>query len=99
MFRNDVKDEILERKTVHQWRYYKQKCYFQYTIVLHQNIETKVCVTLSKLIKSEYQILYNFYDINQPQTKHDPLEKIPSLNKNTSPVVIKNWWVITTWNS
>lgn len=39
--------------------------------------------------KSEYQILSYFYEVNQSLTKHELLEKIPDLNKNTAAVVIK----------
>lgn len=42
-----------------------------------------------ELNKSEYQILYYFYEFNQPLTKHELLERIPDLNKNTAAVVIK----------
>ena len=42
-----------------------------------------------ELNKSEYQILSYFYEVNQSLTKHELLEKIPDLNKNTAAVVIK----------
>ena len=44
-----------------------------------------------KLNKSEYQILSYFYEVNQSLTKHELLEKIPDLNKNTAAVVIKDY--------
>jgi len=46
-------------------------------------------VNMLKLNKSEYQILSYFYEVNQSLTKHELLEKIPDLNKNTAAVVIK----------
>lgn len=45
---------------------------------------------MSGLSKSEYKVLYCFYDINQPVTKKELLEKIPSLNKNTTAAVIRS---------
>lgn len=45
---------------------------------------------MSELSKSENQVLYCFYDINQPVTKQELLEKVPSLNKNTTAAVIRS---------
>lgn len=45
---------------------------------------------MSELSKSEYQVLYFFYDINQPVTKQELLEKVPDLNKNTTAAVIRS---------
>ena len=45
---------------------------------------------MSVLSKSEYQVLYYFYDSNQALTKQELLEKIPSLNKNTTAAVIRS---------
>lgn len=45
---------------------------------------------MSELSKSEYQVLYCFYDINQPVTKQELLEKVLSLNKNTTAAVIRS---------
>lgn len=45
---------------------------------------------MSGLSKSEYQVLYYFYDNNQALTKQELLEKIPSLNKNTTAAVIRS---------
>ena len=45
---------------------------------------------MSELSKSENQVLYCFYDSNQPVTKQELLEKVPSLNKNTTAAVIRS---------
>lgn len=45
---------------------------------------------MTDLSKSEYQVLHCFYDINQALTKHELLEKMPSLNKNTTAAVIRS---------
>lgn len=45
---------------------------------------------MSELSKSENQVLYCFYDINQPVTKQELLEKVPGLNKNTTAAVIRS---------
>ncbi|MUN98364.1 BlaI/MecI/CopY family transcriptional regulator [Enterococcus casseliflavus] len=45
---------------------------------------------MSGLSKSEYQVLYYFHDNNQALTKQELLEKIPSLNKNTTAAVIRS---------
>ncbi|MGF1995902.1 transcriptional regulator, BlaI/MecI/CopY family protein [Enterococcus casseliflavus] len=45
---------------------------------------------MSELSKSEHQVLYCFYDINQPVTKQELLEKVPGLNKNTTAAVIRS---------
>lgn len=45
---------------------------------------------MSGLSKSEYQVLYYFYDNNQALTKQELLKKIPSLNKNTTAAVIRS---------
>ena len=46
--------------------------------------------TLSELSKSEYQVLYYFYEFNQSITKHELLELVPNLNRNTTASVISN---------
>lgn len=43
-----------------------------------------------ELNKSEYQILYYFYEFNQALTKHELLEIFPELNKNTTAAVIRS---------
>jgi predicted transcriptional regulator len=43
-----------------------------------------------ELSKSEYQILYYFYEFNQALTKHELLERLPELNKNTTAAVIRS---------
>ncbi|WP_144772217.1 BlaI/MecI/CopY family transcriptional regulator [Enterococcus casseliflavus] len=45
---------------------------------------------MSELSKSEYHVLYCFYQCNQSLTKHELLEKIPDLNKNTTATVIRS---------
>lgn len=45
---------------------------------------------MSELSKSEYHVLYRFYQCNQSLTKHELLEKIPDLNKNTTATVIRS---------
>ncbi|MCD4963831.1 BlaI/MecI/CopY family transcriptional regulator [Enterococcus casseliflavus] len=42
------------------------------------------------LSKAEYEVLFYFYDSNKSLTKSDLLEIVPSLNKNTVAVVIRN---------
>lgn len=44
---------------------------------------------MSELSKSEYHVLYCFYEFKQSLTKHELLEKMPSLNKNTTATVIR----------
>ncbi len=46
---------------------------------------------MSELRKSEYHVLYCFYEINQSLTKHELLEKMPSLNKNSTATVIRKF--------
>lgn len=46
--------------------------------------------TLSELSKSEYQVLFYFYEFNQSITKHELLELVPDLNRNTTASVISN---------
>ncbi|AYY11340.1 transcriptional regulator, BlaI/MecI/CopY family protein (plasmid) [Enterococcus sp. FDAARGOS_553] len=43
---------------------------------------------MSELTKTEYQILYYFYEFNQSLTKHELLERLPKLNQNTTAAVI-----------
>lgn len=43
-----------------------------------------------ELSKSGYQILYYFYEFNQALTKHELLERLPELNKNTTAAVIRS---------
>ena len=43
-----------------------------------------------ELSKSEYQILYYFYEFNQALTKHELLERLPELNQNTTAAVIRS---------
>ncbi|MGX7310831.1 hypothetical protein [Enterococcus casseliflavus] len=45
---------------------------------------------MSELRKSEYQVLYYFYEFNQSITKHELLELVPNLNRNTTASVISN---------
>lgn len=45
---------------------------------------------MSELSKPEYQVLYYFYNINQPVTKQELLEQVHSLNKNTTAAVIRS---------
>jgi hypothetical protein len=43
-----------------------------------------------ELSKSEYQLLYYFYEFNQALTKHEILKRLPELNKNTTAAVIRS---------
>ncbi|VYU60168.1 Uncharacterised protein [Enterococcus casseliflavus] len=45
--------------------------------------------TLSELSKSEYQVLFYFYEFNQSITKHELLKLVPDLNRNTTAFVHK----------
>ncbi|MDF2534736.1 MAG: hypothetical protein K0R18_893 [Bacillales bacterium] len=40
--------------------------------------------TLSELGKSEYQVHYYYDDLNKSPTKHELLQKMPILDKNTT---------------
>ena len=44
---------------------------------------------MSELSKSEYHILLYLYEFNQTLTKHELLERMPSLNENTTAAVIR----------
>lgn len=45
---------------------------------------------MSELSRSEYQIMCYFYELNQSLTKHELLEILPELNKNTTAAVISS---------
>jgi hypothetical protein len=45
---------------------------------------------MSKLTKSEYQILLHFYEFNQALTKSELLAVRPELNSNTTAAVIRS---------
>lgn len=44
---------------------------------------------MSELSKSEYHILLYLYEFNQTLTKYELLERMPSLNENTTAAVIR----------
>lgn len=45
---------------------------------------------MSDLTKTEYQVLYYFYEFNQSLTKHELLERLARLNQNTIAAVIRS---------
>ena len=45
---------------------------------------------MSELSKSEYHILLYLYEFNQTLTKYELLERMPSLNENTTAAVIRS---------
>lgn len=74
-------------------RYYHIRIFtggYLYILQIENNLKKIRWTIMLGLSKSEYQILYSLYDVNQSLTKHEILEKMPELNKNTAAVVIRS---------